>query len=254
MELGLKDKTVLVTGGAGGIGTAISRGFAREGCRVAITYFEHEKAAQALVEEIKGEGAEAVALSYDLSDLRQADRVVDDVVKQWGRLDVLVGNAVRWPVMPEGREALIDNDMGTWAPAVRTNLEGTTALVRSAAREMAKRNYGRIVVVSTEVSEVGRAGATAYGAAKAGLRGMVASLRWEVGPHGVLVNLVSPGFNMTPRNLERFPDEVREQVRVRTPTGRLSTPEDPAPLVVFLGSLANTNMTGEFISVSGGAD
>jgi 3-oxoacyl-[acyl-carrier protein] reductase len=253
LRLGLDNKVILITGGAGGIGTAISRGFAREGSKIAITFYNDENGAQVLAQELKSEKAEVITLPYDMSDIEQADRIVDDVVNKWGRLDVLVANAVQWPIMPKGQERLMDNDMGVWTKATRANFEGTTALIRRATQEMVMNNYGRIVVISTEIAEVGMTGATAYSAAKAGLQGVVMSLRWEVGPQGVLINLVSPGFNLTPKNLARFPEAVREEVRQRTPTGRLSSPEDVAPLVVFLGSEANMNMTGEFISVNGGA-
>lgn len=253
MNLGLSTKTVLITGGAGGIGTAISRGFAQEGSRVAITYFHNRQGAEALVNDLQEKRHDVIALPYDMSQLAQGDHIVDQVIQKWGRLDVLVANAVQWPIMPAGQEMLVNHDMETWSKAVRANLEGTTALVNRAAQEMIKNKHGRIVIISTEIAEVGMAGATAYSTAKAGLMGMVASLRWEIGPQGILINLVSPGFNMTPKNLERFPDAVREEVRQRTPTRRLSSPEDVAPLVLFLTSEVNTNITGEFISVNGGA-
>jgi NAD(P)-dependent dehydrogenase (short-subunit alcohol dehydrogenase family) len=254
MELHLRDKVVLVTGSSNGIGRAIARGFASEKSRLATTYFSDENAARSLVREIEEAGAKAITLRYDLSDLNQADQIVDEVIRNWGRIEVLIANAINWPKMPKGQEMLIDADMNDWTKAVRTNLEGTTAVVCRAAREMVKQSYGRIVIMSTEIAEVGLATGTPYSTAKAGLHGMVASLRWEVGKKGVLINFVSPGFNMTPRNLALFPEEVREQVRKRTPTGKLSTPEDVVPLVVFLSSELNRNMMGEFISVSGGAD
>ena len=254
MELGLREATVLVTGGSNGIGTAIARAFVEEGSRVATTYFSDADAGERVVEEALQRGGQAMAMPYDLADPGGADSIVDQVLARWGRLDVVIANAVRWPILPNGQQLLADADPPAWRHAVRVNLEGTTALLRRAALEMMTAGAGRIVVVTTEVAEVGMAGATAYSTAKAGLHGLVASLRWELGPRGILINMISPGFNLTPRNLANFPDEVREQVRRRTPTGRLSTPEDAAPTVVFLASQANRNITGEFISVSGGAD
>jgi NAD(P)-dependent dehydrogenase (short-subunit alcohol dehydrogenase family) len=96
--------------------------------------------------------------------------------------------------------------------------------------------------------------ATAYAAAKAGLEGLVAALKWEGAEAGILCNVVAPGFTVTEGNLARFPDEVRGGVRVQTPSGRLSVPEDVAPAVVFLGSPANTNITGCYLPVDGGKD
>jgi 3-oxoacyl-[acyl-carrier protein] reductase len=98
------------------------------------------------------------------------------------------------------------------------------------------------------------AGATAYAAAKAGLDGLVAALKWEAGERDVLINIVSPGFTVTERNLARFSEEVRESVRTRTPSRRLSVPADIAAAVLLLGSPANGNITGGYLSVAGGID
>jgi NAD(P)-dependent dehydrogenase (short-subunit alcohol dehydrogenase family) len=95
---------------------------------------------------------------------------------------------------------------------------------------------------------------TLYAAAKAALDGLVASLKWEAGEHGVLVNIVSPGFTVTENNLANFPDETRESVRQRTPSRRLSIPCDTAAAVLFLGSPANGNITGAYLPVAGGID
>ena len=113
---------------------------------------------------------------------------------------------------------------------------------------------GRIVLLSSGVSRHGMAGATAYATAKAGLDGLVAALKWEAGEDNVLINIVSPGFTVTESNLARFADEVRESVRQRTPSRRLSVPDDLAAALLLLGSAANGNITGAYLPVAGGID
>jgi 3-oxoacyl-[acyl-carrier protein] reductase len=113
---------------------------------------------------------------------------------------------------------------------------------------------GRIVLLSSGVTRHGFAGATAYATAKAGLEGLMVALKWEAGAAGVLVNIVSPGFTVTKENLRRFTDTDREPVRQRTPSGQLSVPDDIASAVLYLGSFANTNVTGVYLPVAGGTN
>lgn len=113
---------------------------------------------------------------------------------------------------------------------------------------------GRIVLISTVVTRHRMRGASAYAAAKAGLEGLAAALKWEGGDASILINIVAPGFTVTERNLTRVGDEIREPLRQRTPCGHLSVPADIASVVVFLGSPANGNMTGTYVPVAGGTD
>jgi 3-oxoacyl-[acyl-carrier protein] reductase len=188
----------------------------------------------------------------DLSDTSSIERAVEEATAWSGGLDVLVANAVRWPTDAAG--PLAEADWNVWQHAVRTNLEGTAATVRAAWPHLSRSDNGRIVLVSTGVTRHGMPGATAYAAAKAGLEGLVAALKWEGAPTGILCNVVAPGFTVTEDNLANFPDEVRQQVREVTPSGRLSEPSDIAPVVVFLGSPMNTNITGSYLPVDGGKD
>jgi 3-oxoacyl-[acyl-carrier protein] reductase len=141
-----------------------------------------------------------------------------------------------------------------WTRSLRANLEGTALTVRAALPHLARSIAGRIVLISSGVSRQGMAGATAYSTAKAALDGLLASLKWEAGAAGVLVNIVSPGFTVTENNLANFGDDVRESVRGRTPSGRLSVPEDVATAILLLGSPANGNITGAYLPVAGGID
>jgi len=252
MDLQLHDRTVLVTGGTRGIGRAVALAYAGEGARVALTYANDEGAATKVVDEIAAAGGRAAALFLDLGDRRSIEAAVAATVDTFGGLDVLVANAVRWPVDAAGPLADLDTD--TWDDALRTNLEGTVATVRAALPRLRASDAGRVVLVSSGVSRHGFAGATAYATAKAGLDGLVAALKWEGGPDGILVNIVSPGFTVTENNLAHLPDELRESVRVTTPSTRLSVPDDVAGAVLYLGCPANGNVTGAYVPVAGGRD
>jgi NAD(P)-dependent dehydrogenase (short-subunit alcohol dehydrogenase family) len=252
VNLDLENRSVLVTGGSRGIGRAILLAFAAEGARVTLTYSSNEEAAAATVKEVESRGGGAAAVPMDLVDHTSIEKAVETAAGRHGGLDVLIANAVRWPT--DAASALADSKPDVWQNALRANLEGTAATVRAAWPFLAASDHGRIVFISTGVTRHGMPGATAYAAAKAGLEGLVAALKWEGAEAGILCNVVAPGFTVTEENFARFPDEVREQVRTRTPSGRLSVPEDVAPAVVFLASPMNTNITGCYLPIAGGTD
>jgi NAD(P)-dependent dehydrogenase (short-subunit alcohol dehydrogenase family) len=252
VETGLRDRRVLVTGGSRGIGRAVVLAYVREGARVALTYGSDEDAAASVLGGIPTGGGEACALRLDLADRASIADAVDEAVDRLGGLDVVVANAVKWPY--EARGTLAELHPEAWEAALRANLEGTAATARAGMPHLSRSDAGRLVLVSSGVSRDGRAGATAYATAKAALDGLVAALKWEAGPLGVLVNIVSPGFTLTEGNYAHFADEVRESVRSQTPTGRLSTPEDVAAAIVFLGSPANGNISGAYLPVAGGTN
>jgi NAD(P)-dependent dehydrogenase (short-subunit alcohol dehydrogenase family) len=252
MNTGLTGQSVLVTGGTRGIGRAVALAYAAEGARVAITYASDEAAASETVAMLNANGKGGASFHLDLEDNATIEAAVQGAVGAFGGLDILVANAIRWPVDAAG--PLADADHTEWTRALRANLEGTALTVRAALPHLARSTAGRIVLISSGVARDGRAGATAYSTAKAALDGLLTSLKWEAGAAGVLVNIVSPGFTVTENNLAHFSDAVRESVRERTPSGRLSVPEDVAEAVLLLGSPANGNITGAYLPVAGGID
>src|SRR5690606_1845307 len=247
MDTGLRERVVLVTGGSSGIGTATAVAFAREGARVAITYRTHEQAARKVAAAIEEAGGEAFCTPMDLEDPQSAQRAVDAVLERWGRVDVLVANAVRWGGdAPDPSRRFEDVPVEEWQAMVGANLVGAAAAVRAVLPGMRARRWGRIVLISSGVAEDGLPGPGAYGTAKAGLHGMARALAWDGGRDGILVNVVAPGFTLTERALD-FPQEIIDRLSAAVPTRRLSGPEEVAGLVVFLGSAANGNLTGELV-------
>jgi NAD(P)-dependent dehydrogenase (short-subunit alcohol dehydrogenase family) len=250
MDTGLRGRAVLVTGGSRGIGRACAVAFGREGAKVALTYTSDRDAANRVAGEIENAGGEGLAVPLELTEPESIDSAVEQVLTRWAGLGTLVANAVRWPQAGP----LAESDPQDWERAMRANLEGTARTVRAAWPALADSGQGRVVLVSTGVTRHGLPGSSAYASAKAGLEGLASALKWEGGEDGILINTVSPGFTVTERNLANFGDDVRETVRSRTPSGRLSVPEDIASAIVYLGSPANGNISGAYLPVAGGTD
>jgi 3-oxoacyl-[acyl-carrier protein] reductase len=247
MDLGLKNRVVLVTGASSGIGKATAVAFAREGARVAITYKTNQAGAEETLSEIKRAGTEGLAVPMDLEERIGIEKAIAQVIERWGRIDILIGNAVRWANI-WGRP-LHQLDPDEVSAILRGNLEGTFHLLRTVLPSMAEQKWGRIVLISSGLAEHGLPpnGSPVYGTAKAGLHGLARNLAWELGQSGIFINVVAAGFTMTERNLANFPQQMRDGVAAQTPTRRLSVPEDVASMIVFLGSAANSNTSGEIV-------
>lgn len=252
MDLGLTDRTVLVTGGASGIGAAIARAYSREGARVAVTYRSNEAAGRRIADELGAAHDRACHVRYALEEPESPERAIDEVRRRWGGIDILVANA-----LARGRRRSPDERFDRWPstewlPLLSDNLAGTIRTTQLALADMRDRGWGRIVLISSHVAVDGAPGQEIYGAAKSALHGLARSLAWDCGRCGVLVNVVCPGLTMTEGVTSVLPSAVREGERGRTPAGRLSAPEDVANVVLFLGSAGNGNVLGEVVTVAGG--
>jgi 3-oxoacyl-[acyl-carrier protein] reductase len=186
----------------------------------------------------------------NLRDHASVRRAAETVLSLLGGVDVLINNA-----LASTPSILADPDpvLSDWQVALRANLEGPFLITELLAPAMAERGWGRIVSISSDLAEKGSQTTPSYSTAKAGLHGMTRSLAWQLGPKGVLINVVLPGLSSTDRQLARLPETVFDKVRNENPTGRISTPQDVADLVVFLCSERNRNITGEFVRVTGGS-
>lgn len=250
MEYGLKGRTAVVTGGSNGIGAAIARALGAEGAKVVVGYHRSPERAEEVVRQVHDLGGEALSCHYSLADSATAHQMVETAVANWGRLDVVVANAVRWWGRgPGGFETLPEEEAER---IVADNLLGTVRLVRAAAPALRANGWGRIALISTNLVEDGVPGAEYYAAAKGGMHGLCRSLAWSLGRHGVLANVVMPGLTMTERNRANFPTQLREQETRLTPSGRLVEPEDIADTVTYLCSEANRGITGDTVPVTGG--
>lgn len=253
----LHGKVVLITGASSGIGRAAALAYAAEGARVAVTSHSDHDGARRTVDDVRAAGGEPLLVHYDLTDERVIRNAVDRVVAQWGGIDVLVTAAMEWgdAIPRPGRPALPFEDVPAklWQEVFRTTVDGTYLTIQAVLPAMRHRAWGRIVLLGAGLAETGLVGAGAYGAAKMALFGLARSLAPEVGADGILVNLVVPGQTLTENVLRNMPEAARAAKAASLPSRRMSTPEDVAAAVVFLGSAANGNVTGETLRVTGGS-
>ncbi|HVF52316.1 MAG TPA: SDR family oxidoreductase [Actinomycetota bacterium] len=251
MDLGLEDKGVLVTGGAGGIGSATVRAFAAEGARVAIHYRSSADRAAELAAEVGGH-----AIQADLTDEAQADTIARAAVDGLGRLDVLVANAGRWP---EADEPLWDISLERWRATIAANLDSVFLSCRAFLRHVAETGRGNIVIVASTAALFGEAGHADYAAAKSALSGgLLRSLKNEIvriAPLG-RVNVVCPGWTRTDMTRDALSDpDLMPRVTRTMPLRKLGEAADVARIITMLASdEVCGHVTGEVITVAGGME
>lgn len=237
-----KDKIVMVTGGAAGIGRVTAEAFAREGAKLAICDVNPETGEAAA----KSLGAEASFEKVDVANETAVSEWTDQVVKRYGRIDVLVNNA------GITRDALLLRmKAADWDLVMNVNLKGAFLCTRAVVRYMAQQRSGRIVNVASVVGVVGNAGQANYVASKAGLIGLTKTVAREFAARGITVNAVAPGFIDTAMT-HGLPDDVKETLQKQIPLGRLGTPADIAAAVRFLVSDEAAYITGHVLHVNGG--
>lgn len=253
MNLQLDDRVVFVTGGSSGIGRASAVAFGREGARVALSYRENREAAEAVAAEISPDGERCMVVRLDLGDKAGIEAAMQAIMTRWGRIDVLVNNAFPQSEYGLGHSPPFENLPDEhWHRVTRHALDGLFYTTQAVLPGMRSREWGRIVLVSSEVARIGLPGLAAYGTAKAALTGLCGSLARELGPAGILVNVVMPGLVTTDKIMRETPQNILDIMSRRSASRRLSTPDDVASAILFLASSANGNITGEVLHVSGG--
>jgi NAD(P)-dependent dehydrogenase (short-subunit alcohol dehydrogenase family) len=244
----LDGEVALVTGAAGGLGAAIARGLAAAGARLALADLA-PNGLHAVAEEIIGRGGEAVARQTDVTDAAAVGAVVEEAVRRWGRLDVLVnchGITLRQPAL--------DFTETQWNRIIAVNLTGTWLCCQAAGRVMIPQRRGRIINLASIGGLVGLPMSVAYCASKGGVVQITRTLAVEWAPHGVLVNAIAPCTFETPM-VQRVLDAeaaYRDRVISQIPLGRIGQPEEIVGTVLYLATPASSMLTGHVIALDGG--
>jgi NAD(P)-dependent dehydrogenase (short-subunit alcohol dehydrogenase family) len=240
----LRNKVAVVTGGANGIGRAISDALAREGARVAVVDIDPRKG-QTAASEISAI-AEAICVPTDVTDSAAVNRMAQEVDRRFGRIDILVNNVGVRITKP-----FLEHTDADWNVMIATNLTGPFFCARAVAPFMIRGGGGRIINTASIASFVGRPNRVAYVSAKSGLLGMTRALAIDLGRTGITVNAIAPGSINSPMNASQAADAEHDWGK-ETPVGRWGTPEDIANAAVFLALDESSYITGAELAVDGG--
>lgn len=239
-------KVALITGATRGIGKQIAITLAKEGYDIAINYRTENDDLKSTKEEVEKNNVKCLAVKGDVAVFEDCEKFVEDVIKEFGNIDVLVNNAgitrdtLLMRMKKEDFESVID-----------TNLVGTFNVTKNVISHMLKARSGRIINISSVVGVSGNAGQTNYAASKAGIIGFTKSLAKEVASRSILVNAVAPGFIETGMT-DILKDEIKQDIEKNIPLKRIGTPQDVANVVKFLASEDSSYITGQVIHVDGG--
>lgn len=247
--ISLWNKVVIITGGSRGIGAAAAVQFAKAGADVVITYTKNAKAAAAVIENVKNEWRDGLAIKADVSKPSNAKRVVQQTMKKFGRVDILVNNAGIWTYGKIG--SMSEN---VWKETMQVNLDGMFYMTNAVVPFMKKQHSGKIINISSTAGQRGEAEHSHYAASKGGMISFTKAIATELGPFNINVNSVAPGWVDTDLNDSVFSDKkYKEQERKKIPIQRIPTADDIAGPVVFLASELSRHITGEIMNVNGGS-
>ena len=242
----LTGMTALVTGAAGGIGSAISHALARQGARLALSGTNPSKLRSFREELNDTYGHDHVEITCDLSNTEQVEHLVPATIDTLGKVDILVNNAG----ITRDNLAMRMKDE-EWDAVIKVNLEAAFRLMRAASKPMMKARFGRIITITSVVGATGNPGQVNYAAAKAGLVGMSKSLAQELATRGITVNCVAPGFIRTAMT-DVLPDAQKDALNARIPMGRMGEGSDIGAAVAYLASRDAGYVTGQTLHVNGG--
>ncbi len=243
----LTGKTAIVTGGAGGLGLAMSRAYGDAGANVVVAS-RNEENIEKVAEELKSKGQSALAVSVDITDADQLDNMIAKTVETFGAVDAIVNNAGRW-----GKSHLAeDTPLDEWQKVVDLNLTGCFLVCMAAGRQMIKQNGGKIINVSSTAGSKGNPGQLHYSAAKAGVLSLTNNLAMMWAKHNINVNCILPGLIAT-EELKSYPGVIPSSTDKKgNPVPKLDlppTPENVADLALFLASPASDALTGELYPI-----
>jgi 3-oxoacyl-[acyl-carrier protein] reductase len=242
----LKGKTAVITGAARGIGKAIALKFASEGANIAFTDLAINEDAENTKKEIEALGVKVIAYASNAADFAQTEQVVNQIIADFGSLDVLVNNA---GITKDG--LMLRMSEAQWDAVINVNLKSAFNFIHAALPQMMKQRNGAIINMASVVGVHGNAGQANYASSKAGLIALAKSVAQEMGPKGIRANAIAPGFIETAMTAA-LPEKVREEWKKRIPLRRGGTPEDIAEVATFLASDMSSYVTGQVIQIDGG--
>jgi NAD(P)-dependent dehydrogenase (short-subunit alcohol dehydrogenase family) len=241
----LKEAVVVVTGASRGLGRAIAQELADGGAKVVVNYSRSQEPAEELVEQISQSGGEAIAVQADVSDPEQAQKLVDQAIEKFNRIDVLINNA---GINIDRTLAKLSVD--DWDKVIQVDLNSAFYTVHAALPHMRDQGGGKIINMSSFVGEAGNIGQANYSAAKAGLLGFTKTAAQELARFGITVNALCPGFIETDM-VANIPEEAQQKLRNQVPLGRFGKPEEVARAVRYLIEDGDY-ITGQSIDINGG--
>lgn len=246
MEQYLDGKTIIITGGGRGIGRTFALHLARYGAAVCIADIDHG-AAQATLEELQSANCVGMAVSCDVTYLKDMEKVAADVFNRFGSIDVLINNAGVFPIKMFG-----DISVEEWNRVIEINLTGTFLATKAVYSQMKRQGKGKIINMASVAGRVGGIGFAHYSAAKAGVIGFTKALAREAGPLGIQINAIAPGIIETETAKTIFPEFALKDFVRNVPLSRLGREEDLLGIVSFLCSKESDYITGQVLAVDGG--
>lgn len=242
----LKGKTALVTGGTRGIGYAIVKRFASEGCQVAFTFVSSAEKAIVIEAELREMGVLAKAYKSNAGGYEASEKLVNEVVNDFGNIDILVNNA---GITQDNLILRMSEDQ--WDEVITANLKSVFNLTKQVSKLMLRNKFGSIVNVSSIVGVKGQAGQSNYAASKAGVIGFTKAIADEFGTRNIRCNAIAPGFIETDMT-EVLPEETKKNILSQIPLHRMGKPEEVATVALFLACDLSSYVSGQVISVCGG--
>ncbi len=251
MDLGLKDRVAIVTGGSKGIGRAEAEALAAEGAAVVVATAKSVAEADEVVRGLLSKGSRAISVQADVTQSAEVQRLVETTMKAFGRLDILVNNA--GTTGPHLNKPLVDMPEDLWDFMVGNHLRSVFLCIKYAAPHMIKQGWGRIINTSSIHGRVGgRPTLGHYGAAKAGVIALTMTAARELGPKGITANAISPGFIGTETLRKILPPATMEKLQQQIPLGRIGEPQEVGRVVAFLASEAASFVNGAVVDLTGG--
>ncbi|TFB13157.1 3-oxoacyl-ACP reductase FabG [Candidatus Marinimicrobia bacterium MT.SAG.4] len=244
----LKNKVMIVTGGSRGIGASICQSAAAQGAKVLVNYVSNSESASSVVEDIEKNGGDAIAVKADVTDMSSVQEMVTLALESWSKIDILVNNAAIWNESPIEMmsDAVADETMSI-------NFNGSLNCIRAVVPTMIKQGSGSIINISSTAAQRGEAFHSHYAASKGAINSLTKSLASELGPKGIRVNSVCPGWTYTDMTAEVFRGGSDSVIAETIPLRRIGKPEDCAAAVLFLASDDASYITGISLNVNGGS-